>query len=89
MLAEQDFQDLLGKYKNEGRFFSIVWKVIWRLHINIIYGKKKSLLQLWEGLDLNHTSHSGTYMTNIITATHGNHHSLGDSAVGIVEKSRH
>lgn len=50
--------------------------------------KKKSLLKLRKGLDLNHTAHSGTRMTNII-ATHGNHHNLGDSAVGIVESSGH
>ena len=50
--------------------------------------KKKSLLKLRKGLDLNHTAHSGTHMTNII-ATHGNHHNLGDSAVGIVESSGH
>lgn len=51
--------------------------------------KKKSLLQLRKGLDLNHTAHSGTHMTNILIATHGNHHGLGDSAVGVMEKSGH
>lgn len=51
--------------------------------------KKKSLLKLQKGLDLNHTAHSGTHMPNILFTTHGNHHSLGDSAVGVVEKSGH
>lgn len=65
-----------------------MWKVIWRLHVNIIHGKKKrSLLQLRKGWDLNHTAHSGTHMTNILIATHGNRHRRGDNAVGIVEKS--